>query len=76
MNVRMAEPSVDSRCIADKRVVNALTHLRIRLEFPDMISHGDNDGLFDRVSGAALLLARELMEVELTLGSSFDPMKR
>ena len=69
----MAEPSVDSRCIADKKVVNALTHLRIRLEFPYIISHGDNDGLFDRVSGAAL--ARELMEVELTLGSSFDPME-
>ena len=32
MNVRMAEQSVDSRRIADKRVVNALTHARIRLE--------------------------------------------
>jgi hypothetical protein len=32
MNLRMAEQSVDSRRIADKRVVNALTHARIRLE--------------------------------------------
>ena len=32
MNVRIAEQSVNSRRIADQRVVNTLTHVRIRLE--------------------------------------------
>jgi hypothetical protein len=79
MNVQMTEQSVDSQRTADKRVVNALTHLRIRL-IVRQISRGDNGevGLLDVVGGAALLLARELIEVEveLTLGPRFNSIRR
>jgi hypothetical protein len=32
--------------------------------------------LLDMIGGAALLLAREPIEVELTLGTRLDPMER